>query len=69
MAHAREGTHLGDDLKRVGRLGQVGVGAAFQSLDPVLAADEMAGELQDPDGGGGGVGLDPAAHLEAAEIG
>ena len=63
-----QGLDGGDQLERLEDVGQVAVGPALQPLDLVLDVDEGGREVEHGDRGGGGVGLDPPADLEPADV-
>ena len=61
--------HHGEQFLGLVRVGQVGVGALGQAPGAVGDLDRGGGDLDDRDGRGGRVGLDPAADLVADHVG
>ena len=66
---AQERADGGDQLQRLGDVGQVAVGAAVQAVHLVFDIDKSAGYVQYGNRRRRRVGLDPAADLEAAHVG
>ena len=66
---AEQGADGGEHLARLDRLDEVAVGAGLQTLGAVAAVDVDGGDVQDGSGGGGRLGLEAAADLEAGQVG